>query len=71
MRNTCNNWRKKMKKEIMHEMERLLKFEMIAMDSVANDNLNETELKFIIEKIFEASNMILRLRNVLKELEGK
>ena len=60
-----------MKKEIMHEMERLLKFEMIAMDSVANDNLNETELKFIIEKIFEASNMILRLRNVLKELEGK
>jgi hypothetical protein len=60
-----------MKKEIMHEMERLLKFEMIAMDSVVNDNLNETELKFIIEKIFEASNMILRLRNVLKELEGK
>jgi len=60
-----------MKKEIMHEMERLLKFEMIAMDSVANDNLNETELKFIIEKIFEASNMILRLQNVLKELEGK
>jgi len=60
-----------MKKEIIHEMERLLKFEMIAMDSVANDNLNETELKFIIEKIFEASNMILRLRNVLKELEGK
>ena len=60
-----------MKKEIMHEMERLLKFEMIAMDSVVNDNLNETELKFIIEKIFEASNMILRLQNVLKELEGK
>jgi len=60
-----------MKKEIIHEMERLLKFEMIAMDSVANDNLNETELKFIIEKIFEASNMILRLQNVLKELEGK
>lgn len=60
-----------MKREIIHEMERLLKFEMIAMDSVVNDNLNETELKFIIEKIFEASNMILRLRNVLKELEGK
>jgi len=60
-----------MKKEIIHEMDRLLKFEMIAMDSVANDNLNETELKFIIEKIFEASNMILRLQNVLKELEGK
>jgi len=60
-----------MKKEIMHEMARLIRFESIAIDSVANDNLNETELKFIIEKIFEASNMILRLRNVLKELEGK
>jgi len=55
----------------MHEMARLIRFESIAIDSVANDNLNETELKFIIEKIFEASNMILRLRNVLKELEGK
>jgi hypothetical protein len=60
-----------MKKEIMHEMARLIRFESIAIDSVANDNLNETELKFIIEKIFEASNMILRLQNVLKELEGK
>jgi hypothetical protein len=60
-----------MKKEIMHEMARLIRFESIAIDSVANDNLSETELKFIIEKIFEASNMILRLRNVLKELEGK
>ena len=60
-----------MKKEIMHEMARFIRFESIAIDSVANDNLNETELKFIIEKIFEASNMILRLRNVLKELEGK
>ena len=60
-----------MKKEIMHEMARLIRFESIAIDSVANDNLNETELKFIIEKIFEASNMILRLRNVLKVMEGK
>ena len=60
-----------MKNQIIHEMKRLLKFEKIALDSIIVDDLNDVELKYIIEKIFEANDMILRLRKVLKELENK
>ena len=60
-----------MRKQILHEMERLKRFERIALESIIVDDLNETEIKYIIEKIFEASNMIVRLHKVLKELEDK
>ena len=60
-----------MKKQILHEMERLKRFERIALDSIIVDDLNEIEMKYIIEKIFESSNMIVRLKKVLKELENK
>ena len=58
-----------MKDKILHEMRRLRRFEKIALESIIVDNLNEIEIKFIIEKIFEASDMIVRLQKVLKELE--
>ena len=57
-----------MKKQIKHEMNRLIKFEKIALKSIIVDDLNELELKYIIEKIFEANDMIVRLQNVLKEM---
>ena len=60
-----------MKDKILHEMRRLRRFEKIALESIIVDNLNEIEIKFIIEKIFEASDMIVRLQKVLKELEDK
>ena len=60
-----------MRKQILHEMERLKRFERIALESIIVDDLNETEIKYIIEKIFEASNMIVRLKKVLKELQNK
>ena len=60
-----------MRKQILHEMERLKRFERIALESIIVDDLNETEMKYIIEKIFEASNMIVRLKKVLKELQNK
>ena len=59
-----------MKDKILHEMRRLRRFEKIALESIIVDNLNEIEMKFIIEKIFEASDMIVRLQKVLKELEN-
>ena len=58
-----------MKDKILHEIRRLRRFEQIALDSIIVDNLNEIETKFIVEKIFEASDMIVRLQKVLKELE--
>jgi hypothetical protein len=60
-----------MKKQILHELERLKRFERVALNSVVVDDLNEIEMKFIIEKIFESTDMIVRLENVLKELEEK
>ena len=60
-----------MKDKILHEMRRLRRFEQIALDSIIVDNLNEIETKFIIEKIFEASDMMVRLQKVLKELEDE
>ena len=60
-----------MKKQILHEMERLERFEQIALNSIIVDDLNEVEMKFIIEKIFEANDMIVRLQKVLKELEDE
>lgn len=60
-----------MKKQIKHEMNRLIKFEKIALKSIIVDDLNELELKYIIEKIFEANDMIVRLQKVLKELENR
>ena len=60
-----------MKKQIEHELKRLLKFEKIAFESIVFDNLNDLELKYIIEKIFEANDMIVRLQKVLKELENR
>lgn len=60
-----------MKDKILHEMRRLRRFEQIALNSIIVDNLNEIEMKFIIEKVFEASDMIVRLHKVLKELEDK
>jgi hypothetical protein len=61
----------KMKKQILQEMEKLKRFERVALNSVVVDDLNELEMKFIIEKIFEANDMIVRLQNVLKEMEEK
>jgi len=61
----------KMKKQILQEMEKLKRFERVALNSVVVDDLNELEMKFIIEKIFEANDMIVRLENVLKEMEEK
>ena len=52
-------------------MNRLIKFEKIALKSIIVDDLNELELKYIIEKIFEANDMIVRLQKVLKELENR
>jgi len=52
-------------------MEKLKRFERVALNSVVVDDLNELEMKFIIEKIFEANDMIVRLQNVLKEMEEK
>jgi len=60
-----------MKKQILQEMEKLKRFERVALNSVVVDDLNELEMKFIIEKIFEANDMIVRLQNVLKEMEEK
>ena len=60
-----------MKKQILHELRRLERFEKIALNSIIVYDLNETEMKFIIEKIFEASDMIVRLHKVLKELEDE
>lgn len=60
-----------MKNKILHEMRRLRRFEQIALDSIIVDNLNEIEMKFIVEKIFEASDMMVRLQKVLKELEDE
>ena len=60
-----------MKKQILHEMRRLRRFEKIALNSIIVDDLNEVEMKFITEKIFEASDMIVRLQKVLKELEDE
>ena len=60
-----------MKKQIKQEMKRLIKFEKIALKSIIVDDLNELELKYIIEKIFEANDMIVRLQKVLKELENR
>jgi hypothetical protein len=60
-----------MKKQILHELERLKRFERVALNSMVVDDLNEIEMKFIIEKIFESNDMIVRLQNVLKELEEK
>ena len=60
-----------MKDKILHEMRRLRRFEQIALNSIIVDNLNEIEIKFIVEKIFEASDMIVRLQKVLKELENR
>ena len=60
-----------MKDKILHEMRRLRRFEQIALNSIIVDNLNEIEIKFIVEKIFEASDMIVRLQKVLKELEDE
>ena len=60
-----------MKKQILQEMEKLKRFERVALNSVVVDDLNELEMKFIIEKIFEANDMIVRLENVLKEMEEK
>jgi hypothetical protein len=60
-----------MKKQILHELRRLERFENIALNSIIVDDLNETEMKFIIEKIFEANDMIVRLHKVLKELEDE
>ena len=60
-----------MRKQIKHEMDRLLRFERIALNSIVVDNLTDTEMKYIIEKIFEANEMIVRLQKVLKELEGE
>lgn len=60
-----------MKDKILHEMRRLRRFEQIALDSIIVDNLNEIEMKFIVEKIFEASDMMVRLQKVLKELEDE
>ena len=58
-----------MKKQILQEMEKLKRFERVALNSVVVDDLNELEMKFIIEKVFESNDMIVRLQNVLKELE--
>ena len=60
-----------MKKQILQEMEKLKRFERVALNSVVVDDLNELEMKFIIEKVFEANDMIVRLQNVLKEMEEK
>jgi len=58
-----------MLKKIKVELDRLLHFERMAIDSIAYDNLDELELKFVTEKLFEVSNMILRLEIILREEE--
>jgi hypothetical protein len=58
-----------MKKQILEEMAKLKRFERVALNSIVVDDLNELEMKFIIEKVFESNDMIVRLQNVLKELE--
>lgn len=60
-----------MKKQILEEMAKLKRFERVALNSIVVDDLNELEMKFIIEKVFESNDMIVRLENVLKELEEK
>jgi hypothetical protein len=60
-----------MKKQILEEMAKLKRFERVALNSIVVDDLNELEMKFIIEKVFESNDMIVRLQNVLKELEEK
>jgi len=52
-------------------MAKLKRFERVALNSIVVDDLNELEMKFIIEKVFESNDMIVRLQNVLKELEEK
>lgn len=54
-------------KQIKIELEKLKRFEKVALNSIAEDDLNYTELKFIVEKAFEAAELIVRLENVLKE----
>jgi hypothetical protein len=58
-----------MLKKIKVELDRLLHFERVAIDSIAYDDLDELELKFVVEKLFEVSNMILRLEIILQEEE--
>jgi len=58
-----------MLKKIKVELDRLLHFERMAIDSIAYDNLDELELKFVTEKLFEVSNMIIRLEIILREEE--
>jgi hypothetical protein len=60
-----------MKNKILHEMRRLERFERTALKSIIVDDLNDLELQFIIEKVFEASDMIVRLKKILKELENE
>ena len=56
-----------MLKKIKVELDRLLYFEKAAIKSIAHDDLDELELKFVVEKLFEVSNMILRLETILRE----
>jgi hypothetical protein len=56
-----------MLKKIKVELDRLKHFERVAIESIAYDELDELELKFVIEKLFEISNMILRLETILRE----
>lgn len=58
-----------MLKKIKVELDRLIHFEKVAIESIAYDNLDELELKFVVEKLFEVSNMILRLEQILREEE--
>tara|TARA_R100001015_G_C4635074_1_gene203371 strand:- start:428 stop:616 length:189 start_codon:yes stop_codon:yes gene_type:complete len=57
------------KKNLLREREKLERFEMIALDAIIHDEYEGTDLRLIIQKIFEAAQMITKIDEILKNLK--